>query len=240
MTIHLHGSAWPDLPDRPLVLVPVGSTEQHGPHLPAGTDSIIAATVSQRLAALYGTGTVVAPVVHYGSSGEHQAFPGTCSIGNEVLRLVLIELVRSISRWAGRIVFVNAHGGNLTALCAAVAQMITEGHPVSWVPCAPPGADPHAGATETSLMLHIHPDLAHTDRIGPGNSRALQELLPELRAGGVRAVSPNGVLGDPTSATAEKGAHLLDHLADDIHRRILAWQPTSHGMLAAPSAAAAR
>src|SRR5215204_2153898 len=87
-----------------LVLVPVGSVEQHGPHLPLDTDTRIAAAVAARAA----TGALlVAPPVAYGASGEHEGFAGTVSIGHEALRLLLVELGRSASRWAARLVFVN-------------------------------------------------------------------------------------------------------------------------------------
>src|SRR3546814_19488335 len=110
----------------PLVLVPVGSIEQHGPHLPLDTDTTIAVAVAEAVAATLAGhlhGTWVAPALSYGSSGEHQSFAGTCSIGTPTLRLVLVELVRSMSTWADRVVFGTAHGGHLEALRSAVAQM---------------------------------------------------------------------------------------------------------------------
>jgi mycofactocin system creatininase family protein len=155
-------------------------------------------------------GAWVAPAVSYGASGEHQAFPGTCSIGTESLRVVLIEFVRSIRCWARRVVLVNAHGGNLAAVRGAVEQLRAEGHEVVWVPCAAEDVDIHAGRTETSLMLHLAPWSVRHGRAEAGNSRPLQEILPAMLVGGVAAVSANGVLGDPTGATAAEGAQLLD------------------------------
>lgn len=235
MTHRLGASVWPDLPEAPLVLVPVGSTEQHGPHLPFSTDTMIAVAVSERVADRIGPATVIAPAVAYGSSGEHQDFPGTCSIGTDVLRLVLIELVRSLRRWAGRVVFINGHGGNLAALRAAVPQLAAEGHEVAWAPCAVPGSDLHAGATESALMLHLHPTSVHAGA-AMGNTTSLAQLLPLLRTSGVRALSANGVLGDPTSATAEQGATLFTAMERDVHNRIQLWQRNVHGMLS-PAAA---
>jgi creatinine amidohydrolase/Fe(II)-dependent formamide hydrolase-like protein len=110
MSRRLADAVWPDIPARPLVLVPVGSIEQHGPHLPLDTDAVIAEAVADRAAELIGGDVQVAPVIAYGSSGEHQMFPGTCSIGADALRSMLVELVRSLRTWAGRVVFVNAHG----------------------------------------------------------------------------------------------------------------------------------
>src|SRR3546814_13194902 len=128
----------------PLVLVPVGSIEQHGPHLPLDTDTTIAVAVAEAVAATLAghlPGTWVAPALSYGSSGEHQSFAGTCSIGTPTLRLVLVELVRSMRTWADRVVFVNAHGGNLEAPRRAVAPMRDDGPDVPGVPCAPQGTE---------------------------------------------------------------------------------------------------
>lgn len=195
------------------VLVPVGSIEQHGPHLPLDTDTAIARAVADRMALALGDASV-APAVSYGASGEHQAFPGTCSIGPEALRMVLVELVRSIRCWAQRVALVNAHGGNLTAVRGAVEQLRFEGHDVAWVPCTTEEVDLHAGRTETSLMLHLAPWSVRHDRAEAGNTQPLQEILPAMLAGGVAAVSANGVLGDPTGATAAEGARLLDRIVD--------------------------
>lgn len=202
-------ATWTEVPDRPTVLVPVGSIEQHGPHLPLDTDTAIAESVARGAADVVGGDVLVAPALSYGSSGEHQAFAGTCSIGTDVLQQVVVELVRSLRTWAGRVVLVNAHGGNLMALTAAVVQMRDEGHDVAWVPCATEDVDLHAGLTETSLMLHLRPDSVRLERAEPGDTRPLGEILPLLMEGGVAAVSANGVLGDPTGASASHGAEVL-------------------------------
>src|SRR5687767_8440986 len=95
-----------------LLVVPLGATEQHGPHLPLGTDTIIASALASDLDA------VVAPALPYGSSGEHAGFPGTLSIGRAALEHVLLELGRSAP--FARVLFVSAHGGNAEPLAAAV------------------------------------------------------------------------------------------------------------------------
>ena len=133
--------AWVDVPEGSTVLVPLGSTEQHGPHLPFDTDTAIANSAAHASARALGhaapghVDVVVAPAIAYGASGEHQSFPGTVSIGHEALHLLLIELVRSLSTWAGRIILINGHGGNVATVSAVVAQMVAEGHDVAWVAC---------------------------------------------------------------------------------------------------------
>ena len=206
---------WTEVLNRPVVLVPVGSTEQHGPHLPLETDTLIATAVARELAERLDG--YVAPAVSIGASGEHQGFPGVLSIGTDALRLVLVELGRSLSLWAGRVVLVNGHGGNVEAVTRAVHQLLAEGHDVAWVPCAAAG-DAHAGHTETSLLLHLAPWLVRPHRAEAGSTRPIAELLPELKAHGVRTVSPNGVLGDPTGATAAEGADLFEQMLETARR----------------------
>lgn len=213
----------PGIPLAPTVLVPVGSTEQHGPHLPLDTDTAIATAVATGAAATLGARgrrVVVAPALCYGSSGEHQDFPGTSSLGHTVLREVLIELTRSMRTWAQRVVFVNAHGGNVPALRQAVEQLVAERHDVSWVACATEEVDLHAGRTETSLMLHLRPAGVLLDRAEAGNTGTLEELLPQMLAGGIKAVSANGVLGDPAGASAEEGAAVLAAMIDALVRKV--------------------
>ena len=234
--VELAATVWPAMPARPLVLVPVGSVEQHGPHLPVSTDMVVAAAVVAAAAAdltgiQTGEAVVVAPAVAYGASGEHQAFPGTVSIGTAALRTVLVEMVRSLAVWAGRVVFVNGHGGNLPALTQAVRQMRGEGHDVGWVPCGVPGGDAHAGRTETSLMLHLAPDLVHLDVAVPGVTTPLEEILPRLQREGVRSVSPTGILGDPTGATAADGRRLFQAIVTSIRASLDAADVDRHGRL---------
>lgn len=200
-----------------LVLVPVGSIEQHGPHLPLDTDTTVASAVAAAAAARL-PGAWVAPALAYGSSGEHQSFAGTTSIGTETLVRVVVELTRSLRTWVDRVLLVNGHGGNVPALREAVAQLVDEGHRVDWVACAAAGADLHAGRTETSLMLHLRPDSVRLGRAEPGSSQPLSQILPAMMARGVAAVSPNGVLGDPTGASAAEGQRLLETMTDHVVR----------------------
>ncbi|WP_338071652.1 mycofactocin biosynthesis peptidyl-dipeptidase MftE [Actinomadura bangladeshensis] len=231
----LAGAAWPDVGAAPLVLVPVGSTEQHGPHLPLSTDTVIAQAVAERAAdARPGERVLVAPAIPYGASGEHAGFPGTVSIGHAVLDAMLVETVRSLALWAGKVVFVNGHGGNVPTLDAAVGRMRAEGHDTAWTGCDVPGGDAHAGFTETSVMLHLAPHLVRPFGAVTGNTRPLGELMPDLVARGVRAASPSGVLGDPAGASADRGREIVAAMVTSIAGRVAGGCADARGRLLEP------
>jgi len=219
----------------PALIIPVGSVEQHGPHLPLDTDTRIATAVARSVAARLAdwneSNWTLAPAIGYGASGEHEGFPGTVSIGTSALRLLLVEFGRSASQWASRLVFVNGHGGNVEALTAAVALLRYEGRDVGWCACTAANADAHAGHTETSVLLHISPTDVRVDERLPGNSAPLTQLMPQMRDGGIVAVSELGVLGDPTTATAEDGERILAEMVDACLRLIARWAPDRVGML---------
>jgi creatinine amidohydrolase len=206
------------------VVVPVGSTEQHGPHLPLDTDTVIAVALAGTLGRARKDVLVTAPLA-IGASGEHAGFHGTLSIGSEVLEQVLVELVRS-AEWAAGVVLVNGHGGNATALAGALTTLRYEQRNVLvWWPSPPEGerGDAHAGWLETSVMLHLAPHLVRTELFEPGETRPLTELMDALREHGVLGVSPNGVLGDPTGASAADGNVAFDRWAADLTERFEAW-----------------
>lgn len=214
--------AWPEVGERThLLLLPLGATEQHGLHLPIGTDSDIA-TVLARVAADRLPDALVAPALAYGSSGEHQDFPGTLSIGAEATELVLVELGRSASATFDRLLFVNAHGGNAAPLAAAVERLRDEGRDVrAWTSRF--HGDAHAGRTETSLMLALAPERAVRRPAEAGNEEPLARLIGRLRSEGVRAVSSNGVLGDPTGASAVEGHAILAGAVADLCATVRDW-----------------
>jgi mycofactocin system creatininase family protein len=223
----LAGSVWPGLPEAPVLAVPLGSVEQHGHHLPLGTDTAVACAAAEAAVAAL-DGALLAPALAYGASGEHEGFPGTISIGSEALTGLLVEYGRSACRWARRVLIVNGHGGNLDALRVAVPLLRSEGRDVAWFPCGVAGGDAHAGRTETSLMLHVEPERVVGDRTA-GVTTPIGELLPRLRAEGVRAVSPTGVLGDPAGASAEEGAVLLAGITEGLVAAARAWDVDATG-----------
>ena len=214
----MHTSTWPELADVArsggTLVIPFGSTEQHGPHLPVTTDTDIAVAIADA-AARRDPRLTVGPPLPYGSSGEHQGFPGTLSVGQDATVHLLVELGRSAAVDFAHTVVVSAHGGNAAPLARAMRCLAEEGHPVSaWSPSW--NGDLHAGRTETSLMLAIAPERVHLDRAEPGNTRPLDELLPLLRSDGIRPISANGVLGDPGGAGPEEGVRLLDQAVDEL------------------------
>jgi mycofactocin system creatininase family protein len=193
------------------------------------TDTRIATAVARDVADDHGC--LLAPAIAYGASGEHQGFPGTVSIGTPTLTAVLLEYGRSACVWSARVVFVNGHGGNVDALRSATATLRGEGRDAAWISACRDAVDAHAGHTETSLLLHLWPDAVRIDRLAAGNTDPLADLMPRLRRGGVAAVSPSGVLGDPTTAAAAEGARIFAGMVADCARRVQRWTPGPDGML---------
>ncbi|MGZ4767647.1 MAG: mycofactocin biosynthesis peptidyl-dipeptidase MftE [Ilumatobacteraceae bacterium] len=227
MTGRLGDVTWTDLwnlAPRPIIAIPVGSCEQHGPHLPLDTDSRIALALAEGLASSFEPGDVlIGPTIGATSSGEHAAFPGTLSIGAALLEQTIVELVRSAD-WSAGVVLVNGHGGNARPVQRAVNLLLGEGRRVlAWWPHVRNG-DAHAGETETSMMLAIEPALVRMSRAEAGRLEPLVDLIDELRADGVRAVSPNGILGDPRGATVGHGKALLTRLVIDLVAAVDEWR----------------
>jgi creatinine amidohydrolase len=220
--MRLDSTPWPQV--RGTLVVPVGATEQHGPHLPVTVDTDIAVALAERLAAEV-SDVVVAPPISYGASGEHAAFAGTLSIGIEATRMVLVELLRSADAFDG-VVLVSCHGGNAEPVRDACAIAAREGRRVfPWSPTGP-ADDSHAGWTETSVMLALRPDTVRMELADTGVTTPLPQLMDRLRRGGVSAVSESGVLGDPARATAELGRSLLDAWTEDLVGAVKAWRAT--------------
>jgi len=210
------------------VILPLGATEQHGPHLPLGTDTMRAAALADRLAASL-PGALVAPALPVGCSDEHRGFPGLIGLEHATLAGVIVDCARRMADWGvRRLVLLSAHGGNGRALELAAARLAEElpALRVSVLGAAADHCDAvlrvaagdgipadavglHAGEGETSEMLALRPDLVHLDRVVPGCRGGAADLMPRLRRDGLRAVTPTGTLGDATGADGGRGARYL-------------------------------
>lgn len=208
----------------PIVLLALGSWEQHGAHLPFDTDTvIIEAVVDAAIRSVDPENTQfsVVPTIGVTASDEHNGFAGTLSIGTNALSDVVVSIARSAS-WARGICIVNGHGGNSDALKLVHSALEYENirHSIWSLPYYE-GADMHAGHTETSLMLHLAPDTVRMDLAEVGAVGDSEILIERMRAGGIKEVSSNGVVGDPTNATAAHGAIMLSFYADHLTKLLL-------------------
>jgi len=217
-----------------IVLLPLGAWEQHGPHLPFDTDTIIIDSVVARAlqdSKVHTNSFVIAPTIAISASDEHAGFSGTLSTGTEALVQSVVAICRSAS-WAHGVCIVNGHGGNADALVRISSALTYEKIQYSiWSLPSYDGADMHAGHTETSVMLHVAPDTVHTDRIERGTIGDASDLVAQMRTSGVAGVAANGVLGDPTTATKEHGIAVMklysSSLATHLARLSTEWRSDS-------------
>ncbi|MEY2974380.1 MAG: hypothetical protein RIR49_800 [Actinomycetota bacterium] len=211
----------------PIVVIPVGSFEQHGPHLPLDTDTRIAEAIVERAVPRV-DGAMVGPTLTVTASGEHQGFPGTLSVGTGTTTAMIVELVRSAD-WAAGVVLVNGHGGNVPAVDDAAEILRAEGrHPLVWSVRRPgdaPRDDLHAGWTETSVMLHLAPEWVDVDAAVAGASLTARDLAQRP----LIEVTATGTLGDPGGADAEAGRRILDAWVDDLIESIRRWVRSTPG-----------
>ena len=208
----------------PIVLLALGSWEQHGAHLPFDTDTVIIESVVDaaiRSVDPENTQFSVVPTIGVTASDEHNGFAGTLSIGTNALSDAVVSIARSAS-WARGICIVNGHGGNADALKLIHSALDYENirHSIWSLPYYE-GADMHAGHTETSLMLHLAPGTVRMDLAEVGAVGDSEILIERMRAGGIKEVSSNGVVGDPTNATAAHGATMLSFYADHLTKLLL-------------------
>lgn len=217
-------------------LVMTGSTEQHGPHLPTMTDAAIGQAVGERLAHKLGN-AIMAPVVRPGCSDHHLAFPGSLSIPEPVFIDTVVAIVRSLAPHGfDAFVLLSAHGGNFAPLERAAEQLQAEFGPkgvriisfggrrglldvmrVMNDAAAEHGlrqdADAiHADVTETSVLLNRHAKLVEVERYERGLMGRID--TDELFRRGLKALTPNGILGDPHGATAALGETVIERLAE--------------------------
>jgi creatinine amidohydrolase len=208
----------------PIVLLALGSWEQHGAHLPFDTDTVIieaVVDVAMRSVDPNNSQFSVVPTIGVTASDEHNGFAGTLSIGTNALSDAVVSIARSAS-WARGICIVNGHGGNADALKLVHSALDYENirHSIWSLPYYE-GADMHAGHTETSLMLHLAPGTVRMDLAEVGAVGDSEMLIERMRAGGIKEVSSNGVVGDPTNANAAHGATMLSFYADHLTKLLL-------------------
>jgi len=213
----------------PIGLIPIGAVENHGPHLPLATDWIAAMAIAE--AAAEKPDLLILPGCSVGVSEHHRQFWGSLWLQPDLLRDFALGLARAAaSQGMRRLVFVNGHGGNSSALDQAVRALRKEGifaFVFEWwhsIPglieelCGMP--EDHAGAMETSLVLAAAPDLVVQERIVAASSKPVMEWGRKIH--GVRLpldtveFTATGVVGDPSAATAEKGRLFIEAAAEEL------------------------
>jgi len=202
-----------------IVVLPLGSWEQHGPHLPLHTDTVIVDAVvdaALRDVSLDTNAFLRAPTLPITASDEHEGFTGGLSSGTEALVATVVAIARSAS-WARGVCIVNGHGGNISALARISSALEYENISAHiWSLPSYSGGDMHAGHTETSLLLHIAPELVRRDLIEAGATDITSQDIDLMKVSGVKVVSPNGVLGDPRHANAEHGRKVLELYTESL------------------------
>jgi creatinine amidohydrolase len=194
------------------LLVPLGSFEQHGPHLPLTTDTVIAEAVCADVASMRDVD--VAPVFAYGASDEHRGFSGLLSLGTEATAAALSSLVLTALEGWKSVILVCAHGGNVGAISQVMATGVGGNRVQAWF-ARDAGGDAHAGVTETSVVLSINPGLVDLDRY-PGAVELPPDWFERSKAEGLRAVTASGVLGSPSRASAVYGHDLRRRWCTEI------------------------
>jgi creatinine amidohydrolase len=218
---------------RSTVVVPFGSTEQHGRHLPLGTDAVLGDELGRGLAERLDA--FLAPTVRFGCSAHHLSFSGTISLREETFQQVVLDVVASLCRHGfRRIVLLPTHGGNFKPLAQAFAKLV----PVDNVRVlaftdlaefvevafgssrsagvAPAQSGAHSGEWETSAMLALRPEQVKMDQAAEGFVGELSEILAKV-FDGIQNLDENGVLGDPRPATAVAGKKYIDDMVEFLY-----------------------
>lgn len=243
----IHELTWQDFEayveaeDHPTVLVPIGSTEQHGPHLPLGVDGYQARDMAEEIADR--TGVLSAPPIWYGDANHHLAFPGTISLSSDTVVAVLRDVYESLlTHGVENILTINGHRMANNPAIEIAQKQVKENHPGSFFAAidlvyfgvriyrdmreGDPEAGFHGGEFETSFMLHKHPELVKEaefiEESGGGWTRFTSNDYVNLDDKVLTAASRHdwsedalGHQGDPTKASAEKGEELIERLVDN-------------------------
>ncbi|RLN01440.1 creatininase family protein [Haloarcula sp. Atlit-7R] len=237
--MYLADETWPDLGDHfeteSLALVPLGSTEQHGPHLPLATDHLIGEAFAREAADR--TGYLCTPTINVGVSPHHRQFNGTMWVDAPVFRDYVESFTRNLAyHGIDRVIYVNAHGGNVEHL-REVGRRLRDDEVLyaiewMWDESIPDLVDdlfeqngPHGGPKETAMIQHLRSDLVHDDRLEDARDGGIPSVAAaETKKYGSRTFydaadnTDNGVLGDQTDATAEKGAEMFEAATEQLVR----------------------
>ena len=221
-----------------MVILPVASLEQHGPHLPVEVDTLLGETIARRTAAAVaarGEQALVLPAIWTGLSEHHMSFGGTVTLEYPAFAALIEGVVRSVLRHGfRRIVLLNAHGGNENALRSITDDLTPKlGVPIVqftyWYAAAAAIAGilesqtvlAHACEAETSMMMAARPELVARDRIPLARANLAPDLAPGVyRWRSIGARSASGVIGDPEAATAEKGERLFAAIAAAVAAKL--------------------
>jgi creatinine amidohydrolase/Fe(II)-dependent formamide hydrolase-like protein len=222
------------------IVFAVGSTEQHGTHLPLASDTLMGEWLAEETARRLGK-TLVGPALRIGCSQHHLAFPGTISIESATLRDLIVSYGKTLlNHGFRRAVVIPSHGGNFDVVTEAVAELrrklpekqistfadlkrlIAASHKLSNEFGIAPGASgAHAGEFETSILLFLRPDLVEMNRAEEGFTKDIGPLIPDLLKYGLAKVTHNGILGDGRLGDASRGARYLgawlDLILDEVH-----------------------
>jgi creatinine amidohydrolase len=238
----LERMTWPEVRaevegGRDTVLVPFGAVEQHGPHLPLGTDAMFGDEIGR--AAAERLNAFLAPTIRVGCSHHHLAFAGTISLEEETFQRVVGDIVKALAAHGfKRIVLLPTHGGNFQPLGEALARVgPLEGVKViaftdvrvlasatigvgAELGITPAEGGIHAGEWETSMMLALRPELVSMERAEPGYVGDLASGLERFFNEGVHVLADNGVFGDPRRASATAGEKYIERLVDQVVRTV--------------------
>ena len=221
------------------VVFGVGSTEQHGPHLPLASDTLMGEWMADAVARRLGK-ALVAPTIRVGCSQHHIAFPGTISIEHQTLEDILVSYAETLlNHGFRRAVIIPSHGGNFETVAKALLrlqksmpgkeissfcdlnQLIAISHKLSAEYGISPGASgAHAGEFETSILLFIRPDLVNMGAAAEGFTGDIRPLIPELLKHGLAKVTANGILGDGRLGDAARGKKYLEAWLDLVLKKI--------------------
>lgn len=231
--MHLKTSSWTTVEAMApsTALLPVGSTEQHGPHAPVGTDTIIARAMAREADRVCDRELLVLPALPAGVAPYHGRFPGTLSVSTETLRHYARDIVDSLGESSiETIVFVNGHGGNGETL-SHLAREVTEADEIDldaygweWMRAVDEHVG-HAGELETSVLLHLCPDDVGEPVAGDASTwdstadgGVLRQFTDEF--------SENGAVGDATGASATQGQAVFETAVDALTSFIERVEPT--------------